>query len=125
MKRTFRILGALLCMVLVSVCFSSCSDDEPDGAEHDYNLDGEWVDGWGKPWVHTYLYFNADDGTGIAGSYEDDIDWVNEEEEFKWYTVDDEWLYIDGKKYSYSCDGSSLTIYNYKKGRDYTFSSLD
>ena len=34
------------------------------------------------------------------------------DDDIKWYTVDDKYLYIDGTKYAYSCDGSSLRIGN-------------
>ena len=83
----FAIVGAL---------FTGCSSDDDEDLstkEHDY-----------------YSFYS--DGTGIHGSYESDIDWVNEDDDIKWYTVDDKYLYIDGTKYAYSCDGSSLRIGN-------------
>ena len=64
-----------------------------------------------EKYVHDYYSFYSD-GTGIHGSYESDIDWVNEDDDIKWYTVDNEYLYINGAKYVYSCDGSSLRIGN-------------
>lgn len=61
--------------------------------------------------VHDYYSFYSD-GTGIHGSYESDIDGVNEDDNINWYTVDNNYLYINGVKFAYSCDGSSLRIGN-------------
>lgn len=97
---------------LIGAMFVSCSsdDDSPSKKEHDASLYGEWVANDGRKYVHDYYSFDSD-GTGIHGSYESDIDWVNEEDEIKWYTAGS-YLYIDGAKYSYFCDGSSLRIGN-------------
>lgn len=72
-------------------------------------LYGEWVEDGDNSYVFDYYCFYSD-GTGIHGSYEADIDWVNEDDDIEWYTVDDEYLYIDGARYEYSCDGTSLEI---------------
>lgn len=100
----------MLCAALAVSSFSGCKDDDDSNAnkEHDGTLYGEWIENDGKQYVHGYLRFD-DDGTGISGSYESDIDWVNEEDDFKWYTTDDEYLYINGTRYKYSCDGTRLT----------------
>ena len=98
----------MLCLA-ASIGFASCGDDdEPENKKHDATLYGEWVSTSGR-YVHDYYSFYSD-GTGIHGSYESDIDWVNEDEDITWYTVDDEVLYIDGRPHSYDCDGSSLRI---------------
>ncbi len=89
---------------------TSCSDDEDSGnRDHDGTLFGEWVEMSGNTYVFGYLCFYSD-GTGISGSYESDIDWINEDDDIKWYTVDDKYLYIDGARYEYWCDGSSLEM---------------
>lgn len=43
-------------------------------------------------------------------AYESNIDWINEDDEIRWHTRNREYLYIDGAKYEYSCDGSTLEI---------------
>ena len=110
-------LAVVLALVL-GVGFASCDkdDDEPQGngesmadKEHDASLYGEWIDDNGNTYVYDYYCFYSD-GTGIHGSYEIDIDFVNEDEDITWYTVDDKYLYIDGTRHEYSCDGTSLTI---------------
>ena len=109
-------LSFTLVFVLAAL-FISCSsldDDSISGKEHDATLYGEWVAyNDGKRYVHDYYSFYSD-GIGIHGSYESDIDWINEEDDITWYTVDDTYLYIDGRKYKYSCDGTSLSIGNKK-----------
>lgn len=60
-----------------------------------------------------------DDGTGISGTWESDIDWVNEDEDFVWYTVDKKYLFIDGSRYKYSCVNDILEIEYPKKTRRY------
>lgn len=95
------VIGAAL------TCCSSDDDDDTSGKEHDSALLGEWVANDGRKYVHDYYSFYSD-GTGIHGSYESDIDWVNEEEEFKWYTKDGKYLYIGKYQYGYDCDGSTL-----------------
>lgn len=103
-------LALLLVAVLSAVSFSSCSDDDDvDDKELDGCLFGEWVEMGGNRYVHDYYCFYSD-GTGTHGSWESDIDWVNEDDDIKWYTVDDEYLYINGARYEYSCDGSILEI---------------
>ncbi|MGN0232310.1 MAG: hypothetical protein ACI4A8_08905, partial [Muribaculaceae bacterium] len=105
--------------VFMSVNLSSCSDDEDEGdKDYDATLYGEWVENDGNKYVHDYYCFYPD-GTGIHGSWESDIDWINEDDDIKWYTVDDKYLYIDGYKYEYSCDGSSLVINIKGKNRYY------
>ena len=115
---------ALLLAVVFSVGFASCDkdDDEPGGdgslnKEHDASLYGEWVEDSGNRYVFDYYCFYSD-GTGIHGSYESDIDWVNEDEDIEWYT-EGKYLYIDGAKYEYDCDGSSLEIVIKGKKRYY------
>lgn len=112
--KKFFLLSAMLLFSFMSALLVSCSSDDDDSSsnkEHDAHLFGEWVANDGKKYVHDYYSFNSD-GTGIHGSYESDIDWVNEEDDINWYTVDNEYLYINGAKYYYSCDGSSLRIGN-------------
>ena len=97
----------MLLISFMSALLVSCSSDDDDSSsnkEHDASLYGEWV-------ANDYYSFYSD-GTGIHGSYESDIDWVNEDDDIKWYTVNNEYLYINGAKYNYSCDGSSLYIGN-------------
>ena len=106
----------LLATLIMGLSFVSCSSDDndenyPSNKEHDLSLYGEWVANDGKKYVHDYYSFYSD-GTGIHGSYESDIDWVNEEDDITWYTVDNKYLYIDGIKHQYSCDGSTLHIGN-------------
>ncbi len=88
-------------------------DEEEDGSdsgnrEHHSSLLGEWIEEDGG-YVYDYYSFYSD-GTGIHGSYEWDIDWVNEDEDIEWYTVDKKYLYINGARYRYWCDGSTLEI---------------
>lgn len=86
-------------------------DEEGSGSgnrEYHSSLFGEWIEEDGG-YVYDYYSFYSD-GTGIHGSYEWDIDWVNEDEDIEWYTVDKEYLYIDGTRYRYWCDGSTLEI---------------
>ena len=110
MKKLFLNGMFLLMAVMASVGFVSCdSDSDSANRDHDASLYGEWVESNGNRYVFGYYHFYSD-GTGISGSYEPDIDWVNEEDEFEWYTVDDEYLYINGTQHEYWCDGSSLEI---------------
>ena len=107
------LLSVMLLFSFMSTLLISCSSDDDDSSsnkEHDACLFGEWVANDGK-YVHDYYSFYSD-GTGIHGSYESDIDWVNEDDDIKWHTVDNEYLYINGAKYVYSCDGSSLRFGN-------------
>ena len=110
-----KLFSFLFIVTIIGALFVSCSSDDEDDSlsnkEHDASLCGEWVANDGKKYVHDYYSFYSD-GTGIHGSYESDIDWVNEDDDIKWYTVDDKYLYIDGTKYTYFCDGSSLQIGN-------------
>ena len=41
---------------------------------------------------------------------------VDEDEHFNWYTVNDEYVYINGYKHKYSCNGTSLSL-EVKPGR--------
>lgn len=113
--KKYLLFLAVLMFTFIGALLVSCSSDDDDSwstKDHDGTLYGEWIAyNDGKKHVHDYYYFYSD-GTGIHGSYESDIDLVNEDDDIKWYTVDNKYLYIDGKKYSYSCDGSSLCIGN-------------
>lgn len=96
------------------VCFgfTSCSDDDDENTsnrEHHAAFYGEWVEDSGNRYVFDYYSFYSD-GKGIHGSYESDIDWVNEDEDITWYTVDEEYLYINGARYKYHCSGTSRDI---------------
>lgn len=108
-----KIFSFLFVVTILGALFTSCSSDDDDNSsankEHDASLYGEWVANDGKKYVHDYYSFYSD-GTGIHGSYESDIDWVNEDDEITWYTVDAKYLYIGGTRYQYSCDGSCLQI---------------
>lgn len=114
---TVRLKLSLILTYTVVALVTGCGlldDDSMNNKEYDATLYGEWVAfNDGKRYVHDYYSFYSD-GTGIHGSYESDIDWINEEDDITWYTVDDSYLYIDGRKYNYSCDGSSLSIGNKK-----------
>ena len=112
--KKLKIFSFLFFVAIMSAMLTGCSKDDDDDTankQHDASLFGEWVANDGRKYVHDYYSFYSD-GTGIHGSYESDIDWVNEDDDIKWYTVDNKYLYIDGTKYSYSCDGSSLRIGN-------------
>lgn len=113
--KKIKLFSFLLLVTIFGALFASCSSDDDDDSssnkEHDASLYGEWVTNDGKKYVHDYYSFYSD-GTGIHGSYESNIDWVNEDDDIKWYTIDNKYLYIDGTKYPYSCDGSSLRIGN-------------
>lgn len=110
MKKIF-ITFTIFTMLLSSIAFVSCGedDDETSNKEYDGTLFGEWVENSSNIYVFDYYRFYSD-GTGIHGSYEPDIDWINEEDEFRWYTINRKYLYIDGTKYEYSCNGSKLEI---------------
>ena len=102
-------LSSILLLAFVCTMFASC-DDEPDPAEreHDSNLIGEWIEYGGKfKYIADYYYFYSD-STCLHGNYEWDIDCVDEDDEYEWYTVDNKYLYIDGVKYKYSYDGTTL-----------------
>ena len=105
---------AMALLVAVSAGFVSCSDDDDEieldaaNKEHDSSLCREWVENDGS-YVWDYYYFYSD-GTGIEGSYEPDIDWVNEDYDITWYTENDEYIYIDGGRYRYWCDGATFDI---------------
>lgn len=96
-------------LVFAAGAVASCGKVGNETREHDSHLYGEWVEDGDNSHVFDYYCFYSD-GTGIHGSYEADIDWVNEDDDIEWYTVDDEYLYIDGARYEYSCDGTSLEI---------------
>lgn len=101
----------IICMMAM---LASCDldDDSSLNKEYDATLYGEWVRyNDGKRYIHDYYYFSSD-GTGIHGSYESDIDLINEEDDITWYTIDDKYLYIDGRKQQYWCDGTTLSIGN-------------
>lgn len=108
---TFSLLSFV---IIIGSLFASCSsddDDSPSNKEHDASLYGEWVANDGNKYIHDYYNFSSD-GTDIHGSFESDIEWVNEDDDITWYTVDNKYLYIDGTKHQYSCDGSTLHIGN-------------
>lgn len=111
-----------LMAVIGTVTFTACSsddDDEPSNKEHDSSLYGEWVETNGKyTKIADYYYFYSD-GTALHGTYEWDIDWIDEDDEYKWFTTDKKYLYIDGTKYEYSCDGSTLELTRNGKTRTY------
>lgn len=124
LKFTLLAVAALLaCCTL-----ASCSDDndngkkEPENAEHDTALLGEWIETDGSNYIHRYLAFYSD-GTGTSGIYESDIEWVDEDDDFHWYTIDDKYLYMDGSKYEYDCYGSTLEL-NYPSGKTVYFHEL-
>ncbi len=113
-KLMFNWLAVLMAVVLCAGVVSCKEDDEelPEGVsgkDHDATLYGEWIYDNGNQYVYDYYCFYSD-GTGIHGSYEPDIDWVNEDDDITWYTENDRFLYIDGTKYEYSCDGSTFEI---------------
>ena len=112
--KILKIFSFLFVSIIISAMVIGCSKDASDDVaskQHDATLFGEWVANDGKMYVHDYYSFDSD-GTGIHGSYESDIDWVNEDDDIKWYTVDNKYLYINDVKYSYSCNGSRLHIGN-------------
>ena len=110
MNRIFKSCLFLLALVAFAPSVTSCSDDdEPSNKDYDASLYGEWVENSGNRYVFDYYDFYSD-GTGIHGSYEPDLDLVNADDDIEWYTVDDEYLYINGARYEYWCDGSSLEI---------------
>lgn len=107
--RLFRLMLFPFLMLAAGIVVSCTNDGQSGEKEYDSSLFGEWVEDSDNIYVFDYYCFYSD-GTGIHGSYEADIDWVNEDEDIKWYTVDDKYLYIDGGRYEYWCDGSSLEI---------------
>jgi len=108
------LIGAMFC----GLSCSKTSDVDYRTMEHDASLFDEWIEMDGKMYVHGYKHF-YNDGTGISGTWESDIDWVNEDEDFVWYTVDDKYLFIDGSRYKYSCVNDILEIEYPKKTRRY------
>lgn len=117
--KSYKILFLLLIGVLMSVSFSSCSDEEESSnKDFDKTLYGEWVEDSDNSYVFDYYCFYPD-GTGIHGSWESDIDWVNEDDDIKWYTEDAKYLYINGSRYEYRCNGSSLEIKKNGRTRRY------
>lgn len=109
-----NIFTMALSLSLMMTLFTSCDTIEKDNVkkEYDATLFGEWIRyNDGNKYIHDYYCFYSD-GTGIHGSYEIEIDWVNEDDDITWYTVDKKYIYIDGRKHKYSCDGTSLSIDN-------------
>ena len=106
-------------MALCGCLFAACSSDDDDDAnkQHDGTLYGEWL-GTSGYYYKDYYYFSSD-GTGEHGSYDVSIDESSVDEDFKWYTVNGKYLFINGTKYEYSCDGSSLTITGSKGTKTY------
>ncbi len=109
----------ILIFLFAALAVMSCDNNKLSDREHDATLYDEWVQTDGGIYVHDYYHFYSD-GTGIHGSYESDIDWVNEDDDIKWYTVDDQYLYIDGVKHEYWCNGSELEITKKGKTRHYS-----
>ena len=111
--KKLKMFSFLFLVAVMSAMFTACSKDDDDDVsnkQHDATLWGEWVaTNDGRKYVHDYYSFYSD-GTGIHGSYESDIDWVNEDDDITWFTVDDKYIYIDGRRYEYDCDGSSLYL---------------
>lgn len=107
----FKFFFLAFSVLFMGASFASCSedDDEPVNKEYDGTLYGEWVEDSDNQYIFGYYCFYSD-GTGISGSYEADIDWVNEEDDFTWYTENRKYLHINGGKYEYSCNGSTLEI---------------
>ena len=107
--KKYKQIGFLMLTLLTCVCITACDSDgdEPSDKEHDATLYGEWIENDGNTYVHGYLCFHRD-GTGITGTWESDIDWVNEDDDLVWYTVGGKYLYMNGAKYEYSCDGTRL-----------------
>ena len=103
-----NVLSLNLCFFISLLFFSCNSDDESTTNEYDASLFGEWVE-YRSGYLSDYYAFYSD-GTCLHGSYEWDIDWINEEDDYRWYTVDKKYLYIDGTRYEYSCDGTSLEL---------------
>ncbi len=110
MKRK-NFVAIVFISVLISISLLSCSDYDENlkNKEYDGTLFGEWIENSGNSYVFDYYCFYSD-GTGIHGSWESDIDWVNEEDDIEWYTIDNKYLYINGSKYEYFCTGTSLEI---------------
>lgn len=118
--KDFKFLGLILITILINFNLTSCTDedDASSNKEHDGTLYGEWIETTGGQYVKDYYYFSSD-GTGIHGSYELDIDLINEDDDINWYTVDRKFLYINGKKCEYWCDGTSLEIEQNGKTKKY------
>lgn len=122
----------LFAAVAISASLTACGDDDDDNEpgtengqqDHDGCLEGEWISYSGASDLYKYLYFDSDDGTGIEGWYESYIDSVDEDTDFTWYTVDDKYLFIDGVKYTYWCDGTELELTS-PKGREETYYAKD
>lgn len=106
----FRTMLAATLVAAAAIGFTSCSDDDDElsNKEHDGTLYCEWVEASAR-YYKDYYYFDSD-GTGTHGLYDVDIDETGDEEDFTWYTVDDKYLYIDGRQHEYWCDGTELYI---------------
>ena len=109
MKKDTFYLIPILCLCMLTVLFACNDDEDTSNKEYDGTLYGEWIEDSDNRYVFDYYCFYSD-GTGIHGSYESNIDWINEDDEIRWHTRNREYLYIDGAKYEYSCDGSTLEI---------------
>lgn len=108
--KAFRQKIAFAILATICILLQSCSkDDESSVKEYDGTLYGEWI-GTSGYYYRDYIYFGAS-GDGTKGSWDVDLDWAEDEEDFKWYTKDDKTLYIDGRAYKYWCDGSELEIH--------------
>lgn len=129
---SWRWLMLLFAAIAISASLTACGDDDDDNEpgtengqrDHDGCLEGEWISYSGTSDLYKYLYFDSDDGTGIEGWYESYIDSVDEDTDFTWYTVDDKYLFIDGVKYTYWCDGTELELTS-PKGREETYYAKD
>ena len=103
----------MMLMVFVCIAVSSCSSDDdevPSGAGHHSSLFGEWVETGGKYSKIADFYEFESNGKCQHGTYEFDTDWVDYNDEYTWYTVDNKYLYIDNVKYEYGFSGSTLVI---------------
>jgi len=110
MFKKIKFTSLLLLFATFALTFAACGDDddEPEYKDYDGTLYGEWIE-VGPRWYCDYYYFGSD-GQGTHGQWDVDCEWVNDEEDITWYTVDDEYIYIDGRKMSYYCDGTILEM---------------
>ena len=84
--KSYKIIFLLLIGVLMGANFSSCNNDGEESSNKNFDgaLYGEWIEDSDNSYVFDYYCFYSD-GTGIHGSWESDIDWVNEDDGIKWY----------------------------------------
>ncbi len=65
MKKSFKYFGYIVCVILMSVCLSSCSDKDDDGN----GIVGTWVDDTYPAEVLTYTFNPNGTGSGSVSSY--------------------------------------------------------